>query len=172
MDYESINWDKHMYAVSELPLITVYDDNYFLRNDYDVLSIGQRNYLINFFAKSGFIQKTGKRLTKDEVNIHLPRPHHQLAQSSFDEIYLHNDGENFYCVTPTQFAEVLFYRDPNEACLSDVKKLIEKCPFNIEWLRDISYRSKIETITKNSYSELMAFQKEVIERKFKYKKAL
>jgi hypothetical protein len=53
-----------------------------------------------------------------------------------------------------------------------VKCLIDHCPYNIEWLRDISIHSDIENITVKTYTELMAYQKETIEKKFKRKKAL
>ncbi len=165
---------KHMYAVSQLPLVTIYDDNWFLRNDYDLLSVGQRKYLINYFTQQGFALQTGQLLSKDQVNIHLPKPNRLLAVSNFHQDFLVNGTGHYYCVTPTTFAETLFrlYLGDNARQIDAVKALINHCPYNIEWLRDISIYSDIEQVTVNSFSELMEYQKNIIEEKFKRKKAL
>lgn len=175
MFYSQINADKHLYSVESLPLVTIYDDNLFVRNDYDVLSIGQRNYLIQFFQQHGFKQKTGKTMTNGEKTIHFPRPQSNLAVSAYDDILKEPDANNLYCLTPTQFAEVLFHtmlQEEQAKLVSAIKALINKCPYNIEWLRDISYHSKIEQVTIDTFSELTQYQKQVIEQKFKKKKAL
>ncbi|MUH72896.1 hypothetical protein [Psychrosphaera haliotis] len=52
IDFSALNRDNNLYALEGLPLITVYDDNFFVRNDYDVLSIGQRKYVISFLSPS------------------------------------------------------------------------------------------------------------------------
>jgi len=175
IDFETINKDKNLFACESLPAVTVYDDNLFVRNDYDVLSLGQRNYLIQFFTHLGFKQTSGRQLTKSDITIHLPRPNSNLAVSSFQEDFLHFDNKNFYCLTPTMLAEAMFHfslfqRDFDLE--ANLHGLINKCPFNIEWLRDISYRSVIEEITADMYDSLSAYQAEVIEHKFKMKKAL
>lgn len=166
--------DKYLYAVEDLPLITIYDDNWFVRNDYDVLSLGQRNYLIDFFGKHGVKQKSGRLLQGQGVNVHLPRPNNNLAVSAFQPEFLQRGLGHIYCVTPTQFAEALFYRaqQMNANPLADIKALIEHCPYNIEWLRDVSYRSPIEAATAETFEELNALQTELIHTKFKMKKAL
>ena len=164
-----------MYFIKSLPLVTIYDDNLFIRNDYDMLSAGQRNYLIQFFKKQGFQQKTGRIMTNGDMLIHFPRSQSNLAVSAYDKKFLQSRVNNLYCVTPTQFAEVLFHQLLNKEkseVLSAIKSLIDKCPYNIEWLRDVSYRSDIEQITIDTYSELTLYQKQVVEEKFKRKKAL
>jgi len=178
MEFEqAIRKDKNLYSRSDLPIITIYDDNWFLRNDYDVLSLGQRNYLINFFKNQGFVQTSGKILTKGEVTITLPRPQQNLAISAYQTSFIESSETEIFCVTPTQFAEALFYRavrqgDSQEMLISQLKELIETCPYNIEWLRDISYHTPIEQLTLDTYSLLTTFQKETIELKFKKKKSL
>ena len=158
-----------------LPLITVYDDNHFVRNDYDVLSFGQRNYVINYFARLGFKQSSGQLLEKSEQHIHIPKPNANLAISSFESHFLKSTRNTYYCVTPTMFAETLFYQTlgkPYLDVLKTVRKLIKKCRYNIEWLRDISYRSPIEDITKSTYDDLVQYQKFIVTQRFKSKKAL
>ena len=175
MDYERINQDKNLFALPFLPLVTVYDDNLFVRNDYDVLSLGQRNYLIRFFAQLGFKQKSGRLLQCQDINLHFPRPNSNLAISSYTSDYLSQDGENYYCVTPTMMAEALFHLSLTGQGLAledSLKQLINKCPFNIEWLRDISYRSEIEAVTKGTFAMLSDYQANIIKEKFKMKKAL
>jgi len=175
LDYSLVNRDKNLFATEKLPLITVYDDNLFVRNDYDVLSLGQRNYLIRFFAQLGFKQKSGRLLQNEQVNIHLPRPNANLAISSFQPEFLEFRQQNYYCVTPTMLAETMFYyglQHPEFELMAGLKALIGKCPFNIEWLRDISYRSDIEQSTKATFAELTDFQSQLIKEKFKMKKAL
>lgn len=174
---QAINQDKNLYCRDDLPIVTIYDDNWFLRNDYDVLAPGQRNYLINFFKTQGFEQTSGKILKKGEVIINLPRPLRNLAISAYQSTFIEDSETEIFCVTPTQFAEALFYRavrqnDSLETLISQLKELIETCPYNIEWLRDISYHSPIEQLTLDTYSLLTAFQKETIELKFKKKKSL
>ena len=175
LDFDFLNKDKNLFAFNDLPIVTVYDDNLFVRNDYDVLSVGQRNYLIQFFSKLGFKQTSGRLLTKGEVKIHLPRPNANLAVSSFESFYLELDGINYYALTPTQTAEVMFHyslNKPDFELEAGLHKLINKCPFNIEWLRDVSYRSDIEAVTAMMFSSLMEYQTQVIKDKFKMKKAL
>lgn len=175
IDFEKVNRDKNLYAVDGLPLITVYDDNFFVRNDYDVLSLGQRQYLVDFFKKEGYVQSSGKALTKGDITVHLPAPNSNLAVSSFDEVFSDVDGRNYYCVTPTMFAETLFHKHRDDSYLQmlrQIRRLIKKCPYNIEWLRDISYRSPIEGLTQATYKDLIDYQEFIVKQRFKSKKAL
>lgn len=175
MKYQDVLRNQHLFMLPDYPLITIYDDNWFVRNDYDVLSLGQRQFLIKFFKKMGFSQPSGRVLAQENVRLHFPRPQSNLAMSAFDQKYLQLDGDNYYFVTPTEFAECLFYDAVNigeQAALYRIKRLITKCPYNIEWLRDISYSSQIEALTKRTFKELSHFQKRIIEHKFKHKKAL
>lgn len=177
MFWQSINANKNLYCIEQLPLVTVYDDNLFIRNDYDVLSPGQRNYLITFFTKHGFKQKSGTLLANGAMNIHFPKPQSNLAVSAFEARFIDVPKTDFYCVTPTQFAESLFYffvdkEGSGEELVDELKCLINKCPFNIEWLRDISYHSPIESLTLRAFNELSDYQSAIIEEKFKKKRAL
>ena len=175
MNYSDINTDKNLFSLPDYPLVTVYDDNFFVRNDYDVLSRGQRNYLVQFFLKQGFKQKTGKTMVNEAISVHFPIPQSNLAVSGFEARFLTSDPLILYCVTPTQFAEVIFYdagRLGEEQAIAHLQTLIQKCPYNIEWLRDISFHSEIETLTAQYFNELMVYQREGVENKFKRKKAL
>ena len=171
---ESINKDPNLYAIEELSLITIYDDNWFLRNDYDVLGYGQRKYLIKYFEKHRCKLISGQILQGDNLTIKIPKPSRQLAISTFDEKYLQPQENSYWCVTPTTFAETLFklHRGNETMQIEAVKLLIDNCPYNIEWLRDISIHSDIEDITVKTYTELMAYQKDVVAKKFKRKRAL
>ncbi|WP_371378802.1 hypothetical protein [Thalassotalea aquiviva] len=182
IDLKYIENDKHIFALNNLPLITIYDDNFFVRNDYDILSLGQRQYLINFFIKYGFTVKSGKLLQLNQTNLHFPTPSRLLAVSTFAPCLLKKNNTDYYCVTPTTFAECLFYRmAKNESeqgsqaitnGIEALKQLINTCPFNIEYLRDISYRNPIEQLTIQHYAMLKDYQQQVIAQKFKRKKAL
>ena len=175
LDIAAINKDKHLFMIEGLPLITIYDDNFFVRNDYDVLSIGQRNYLIEYFSKLGLQQTSGKTLQNNDITLHLPKPNSNLAVSSYESKFLNADGNNYFCVTPTMFAEAIFYWTI-DADYTEVRKrlrrLIKKCPYNIEWLRDISYHSEIESITQQTYQELLEYQQFIVKQRYKSKKAL
>lgn len=170
----NLQHDKHMYGNDTLPLMTIYDDNWFVRNDYDILSMGQRQYVQNVLVKNGFKLRSGKEMYKGDISVHFPKPKRILALSSFEEHYLENVTNATYVVTPTTFAECLFYQTVRrkENSLEAIKTLINKCPYNIELLRDISIYTEIEQITIDSYHELMRYQKAVVEKKFKRKKAL
>ncbi|TKB45712.1 hypothetical protein [Thalassotalea mangrovi] len=175
LDIEKMVADKHIFYLPPLPLITIYDDNFFVRNDYDILSMGQRQYLINFFKAQGFSQKSGKLLTREQLQLHFPKPSHILAQSAFNEDYLSADPHHFYFVTPTTFAETLFQqglRGINANFIEDIKSLIETCPFNLELVRDINITNQLGPFINQYYRQLERYQKQVIERDFKRKKAL
>ena len=176
---EKIAADKNIYYVPELPLFTVYDDNLFVRNDYDILSRGQRNYVINFFKQFGFKQTSGKLVTDGKTKIHFPKPQRVLALTAHQPQFNDLSHGEFYAVTPSTFAEAIFHaslcKEEGESIdwlIEQLHALINKCPYNIELTRDINYRSPIETITKETFKQLMDYQAEVIERKFKFKKTL
>ena len=104
----NLQHDKHMYGEGTLPLITVYDDNWFVRNDYDILSMGQRQHVQNILIKNGFKQRSGKEMYNGNISVHFPKPKRILALSSFEEHYLEKVKNAVYVVTPTTFAECLF----------------------------------------------------------------
>ncbi|MDU0112863.1 hypothetical protein RT723_07595 [Psychrosphaera aquimarina] len=175
LPHDAIARDNNLFAIAEYPLVTIYDDNLFVRNDYDVLSFGQRKYLINFFSNNGYTQSSGKKLTNLDKTIHFLGPSSNLAVSSFQPEFLNDNKHHAYCVTPTMFAEVICnkWANTNETkALNQLFRLIQTCPYNIEWLRDISYRSEIENFTKFYYPRLLTFQQKTINKKFKHKKAL
>ena len=175
LNFHHINKDPHLYASEHYPLITVYDDNMFIRNDYDALTPGQRRYIIAFAEKHGLQQTRGTEMTGASGKLYLPRPASSLACSVFDEKYLSPSHKAWYAITPTGYAEAIFYDMPNigsDEGIKRIKALIEKCPFNIEWLRDISYGSPIAKPTAYFYEALMAYQKEVIAQKFKNKRRI
>ncbi|MUH72895.1 hypothetical protein [Psychrosphaera haliotis] len=109
------------------------------------------------------------------MTIHIPKPNSNLAVSSFDTKFLESDSKNYYCVTPTMFAEVLFYKSKGMNYIDTrkvIRRLIKKCPYNIEWLRDISYHTEIESITKRTYKDLTNYQQFIVKKRYKDKKAL
>jgi len=175
IDFTLIDNDPHIYASKHYPLLTIYDDNLFIRNDYDVLTPGQRRYVINFAEQSGFKQTRGTELKSPIGKILLPRPASSLACSVFNAVYLNPVSDVWYCITPTGYAETIFYdmfTIGSDEGLRRLKALIDKCPYNIEWLRDISYGSKIEDPTKYFYQELMDYQQAVIAAKFRNKRTV
>lgn len=172
---DAIIADKNIYHLPQYPIVTVYDDNFFVRNDYDILSHGQRNYLIKFFNSFGYKQKSGKLMSNGEIDVHFPKPKHTLALSGYQSHFSVQPNNNYFAVTPSTFAEVLFHEAENmgeDWVVEQLQTLIETCPYNIELTRDINYRSKIEDLTKKYYQPLLDFQAQVVESKFKFKKAL
>ncbi len=175
LELDAISQDPHLYASEFYPLLTIYDDNLFIRNDYDVLTPGQRRYIIGFAEKHGFKQTRGTEMSGPAGKLYLPRPASSLACSVFKEVYLTPSTDAWYCITPTGYAETIFhdmYRIGSDEGLVRLKALIDKCPFNIEWLRDISYASPIEEPTKYFYQELMDYQAAVIKQKFRNKRTI
>lgn len=172
---QAIAGDKNLYFLPEFSIVTVYDDNFFVRNDYDILSHGQRNYLINFFKPFGLRQRSGKLMTDGTFNIHFPKPNHALALSAYQPHFNDQATNDVHAVTPSTFAEVIFYESLTKGIewgLAELKLLIETCPFNIELTRDINYRSPIEELTKTHYQSLLDYQDKIIKQKFRHKKAL
>jgi len=174
-DLELINADPHLFALADYPLVTVYDDNHYVRNEYDVLVLGQRRYLINFFRRQGFVQRSGRLLIKDQFQLHFAQPPRSLAVSAYNPAYLQASTHRFFCVTPTGFAEAMFFdaeRIGLDAAVANITRLIEVCPYNIEWLRDISYGGPIEEVTRRTFRALSAYQAEVVARRFARKRRL
>ena len=172
---QAIADDKNLYFLPEFSIVTVYDDNFFVRNDYDILSRGQRNYLINFFKQFGLKQKSGKLMTDGTFNIHFPKPKHTLALSAYQQSFNDKAEQDVHAVTPSTFAEVIFHESLTKGIewgLTQLKQLIETCPYNIELTRDINYRSPIEELTKSHYQSLVEYQDKIIKQKFRHKKAL
>ncbi|QDP01041.1 hypothetical protein [Thalassotalea sp. PS06] len=175
IDFEKVARDKHIFYLPNLPLFTIYDDNFFVRNDYDILSVGQRQYLIRFFTDQGFKQTSGKLMVKDDIQLHFPKPNRMLAQSAFSEGYLREDHHNYFFITPSTFAEVLFHLGLNESqedYLNLVKQLINTCPINLELIRDINICNDLGPFINKSYKDLEHYQKQIIEQQYKKKKAL
>jgi len=172
---DDLDKDKNLYTVERFPLITVYDDNFYVRNDYDILSRGQRQYLIDFFKQHGFKQRSGKLVTDGHFRIHFPKPKHTLALSNYVSDYQQTPVLDYYVVSPSTFAEVLFYEmlERGESWgMAQLKTLIRTCPYNIELTRDINYRTPIQDITKKTYKELVDYQAAIVEEHFKFKKTL
>lgn len=172
---DQINQDKNLYYRDGFSVITVYDDNFFVRNDYDILSRGQRNYLVQFFKNYGYQQSSGKLITNGHNHIHLPKPKHTLALSAYQTVFNQASNTDIFAVTPSTFAEVIFYQALENGIdwgLRELEQLIETCPYNIELIRDINYRTAIETLTKQHYQYLQDYQLKVVEQKFKFKKTL
>jgi hypothetical protein len=114
-------------------------------------------------------------MTGDKGKLHLPRPASSLACSVFKEVYLTPSNDEWHAITSTGFAETIFYDMPTiglEEGMTRLKTLIDKCPFNIEWLRDISYGSPIAQSTGYCFEELSAYQKDVITNKFRHKRTI
>lgn len=172
---QHVSQDPHLFASQHYSLITVYDDNLFIRNDYDMLTPSQRNYIVKFALQAQFKQVKGTLLQRGDEKLHMPRPASSLACSTFQSKYLARDPKQWYAITPTGYAECVFYDMENIGVDEGVARLInliQKCPFNIEWLRDISYGSPIEEVTRYCYTALTGYQKDIIASRFKHKKYL
>ena len=171
---QAINEDKHLFALPEYPLITAYDDFLFLQNDYDTLSRGQRNYLVRFLGGFGFRQTRGTLVTDGELKMHFLKPK-ILAQSSYESRFLTLNGSDFFMVTPTTFAETLFYHaleGQEQEQMEKLATLIDKAPFNMKLLRDISRTKPIESITRRYCDSIVEYQAKVIKEKFNKKRGL
>lgn len=169
-----LNKDKYCFALADYPLLTLYDDNLFLRNDYDVLTTSQRRYIIRFFSNLGFKQKTGRSLINQDCRIEFLKPQY-LAQSAFKPELLRFADNHYYCITPTLFAECIFHtvNTQNESTqMEKLALLMEKAPFNMTLLKDINRTTSIRTLTKQYCDSINAHQKKLIENKFKFRRGL
>ncbi|WP_371187200.1 hypothetical protein [Thalassotalea maritima] len=170
----NITIGKDMFALSPLPMLTVYDDNFFLANDYDILSLGQRRHVQRHLTEQGYKQATGKTMHNKGATAVFPKPNHILAQSNFRPEFITPQDHTIYIVTPTCFAEGLFYYFNNQRqtlLLKALQQLIDRCPFNIEYLRCVTLNSNIEGQVKSLTPQLSEYQQQVIARKFKQKRA-
>lgn len=168
----NIDEGKDLFALPPLPLLTVYDDNFFLANDYDILSFGQRRHVQQHLTKQGFKQTSGKTMEHGDLSVLFPKPNHILAQSNFKLAYIDSQSTTLYVVTPTCFGECLFYYFADaqpEVLRTALHQLIDQCPFNIEYLRCVAINSDIEQAVNTFTSSLLEYQAAVIINKFKRK---
>lgn len=171
---EHINADAHLFALPEYPLVTAFDDFLFLQNDYDTLSRGQRNYLIRFFSGFGFKQLRGTLVSDGHINLRFLKPK-ILAQSSYEPQFLQPNETEIFLVTPTTYAETLFYHAlevDEQGQMNKLAQLIDKAPFNMKLLRDISRTKAIESITRRYCDSLLDYQGAIIKQKFHNKRGL
>ncbi|QBY04706.1 hypothetical protein E2K93_10015 [Thalassotalea sp. HSM 43] len=165
---------KDSFAMDGLPLLTMYDDNLFIRNDYDILSLGQRKHLQTHLKNIGFTQVTGKIMRRESTEVEFPKPNHMLSQSGFKPHFIDTTSEKINIITPTMFAECLCYLKLQDGTLDlqqQLQALIDTCPFNIELLQILAINTDFEQTINRLAGSLTAYQTDVIERKFKRKRA-
>ncbi|MDN3652838.1 hypothetical protein QWY77_08685 [Thalassotalea ponticola] len=168
---------KDTFAICDFAMLTIYDDNFFVRNDYDILSLGQRQHLQKHLLGLGFKQSSGKVMQKGNICVEFPTPNRLLSASAFQAEFIAPFRTHAFVVTPTMFAEALCYaavQQPDaelDALELQLKTLIEHCPFNLELWQILAINTSIETPVNSLLPALQQHQAKVISSQFKNKRA-
>jgi len=134
MNFDKINEDKFLFYNKNLLLITIYDDWFYSRNDYDHLCPNQRNYLDRFLSDQGFQRKSGQRYEKDRLSVGIIKSL-SLGVSPLDETKRSLEKFDYLAVSPMGY--YLYVLDIN-ADQSILKQLAQKCPINLLQAKDLS----------------------------------
>ena len=157
-------------------LVSVYDDNYFSRNDYDMLAPGQRKYVVNFLKERQHWQKSGKVLVHEKLEQRVVFNNSpSMGVNPVNELMRIYNEDDIFVVTPLTYSIFLFEKKVEvdvAGLLQRLKELIEVCPFNLLQMKDLTVREPYAELTAFCASELKSFQAEIIETRFKRKRSL
>ncbi len=112
-----------------LPLISVFDDVEFERNDYEVISPGARQILTKCFLAAGGQQKGVNRFDWPQLRIRFPESPRSLSSHPLDSVEA-KPGE-ILMVTPTQYWLYLLRAPMSKAKKREIAiALASSLPFN------------------------------------------
>lgn len=145
MNFDDIDKDKFLFYDEKIPLITIYDDWFYSRNDYDHLCPNQRNYLDRFLQDQGFQRKSGQCYEKDQLSIGIIKSQ-SLGVSPLEEIKRSLQKYDYLVVSPMGYYLYVLNSNSDQSVL---KELAQKCPINLLQAKDLSNH-------ENFYEELLS----------------
>lgn len=167
-NYRFLNEDRNIFVSNYFKFISIYDDQIYSRNDWDVLSPGQRKYIIKKLEGHNHTQKTGKSLINNKTSEILRfTTSPSLGVNPLNE-FLRNYNENdIFFTTPLVHGIFLLWKsaeEPENAKFyqKELEELVQKLPINLEQLKDFVLNTNYEKIFKNLYNDLTKKQKDGI----------
>lgn len=169
--------DKYVRASALYNMITIFDSLRYERNDYDVLSAPQRNYVGAVLEKNGHRHVTGNSFknlkTGQTLRFIITKT---LGVSPLNELnYQYNDQDIFIVTPGTYFlflVEKLSTDDKQDSVRAELMDLVSHHPVNLEQLLDLSTHDHFYATLKEVFKECKAKQDDAIENYLKGKRPL
>lgn len=162
---DTLNKNKNLVVFPEHSVLSVYDDNFYDRSDFDAINSAQKKYLKSALEEFKYTWKSGRVL---ETSLHslkflCPKPR-TLMSSPYDILDFETLQKNsIFILTPTQMLGHLLKQKLTQ---TELKKkamtLISKTPVNLLKLKD-GLRGEPLTLFNSLLADLTKHQKSVIE---------
>ena len=140
-----------------LPLIAVFDDIEFERNDFEAIGPTARSQLTKLLQEYGASQKSGQLFSMDDNEIHLVGPNRALASDPLDCVTIKDD--RLTIVTPTQYWMALLEADIEEPIRQKLAvNFAATLPFNwrktfpaslVRWEKNSTFMKRLRAKQKN-----------------------
>lgn len=170
-----LNDDKNLVVFEKHNIISVYDDNFYDRSDFDAINAAQKKYLKLSLKNFNYEWSSGRVLESSlyPLKFLCPKPK-TLMSSPYDILDFENKPPNsIFILTPTQTLGQLLKLEFDAVSLkTQAKALITKTPVNLLKLKD-GLRDEPLVKLNSILSNLSIFQKKIISApKFKNKRQL
>lgn len=168
--------DEYVVVSNFFNLISIFDDTFYSRNDYDLLNPGQRNYLIQKLTAQKHSQISGKQIQHNDLGHQLRfLPSSQLGTNSLDRLKESYSQVAMFITTPGQHFLFLVEKlsiEQNQDYLTEIRRLIRHQPVNLPQLKDVSVSESYYPTLQKIYTDLNNYQNEMISQFHKHKKPL
>tara|TARA_Y100000385_G_C12769579_1_gene498691 strand:- start:71 stop:583 length:513 start_codon:yes stop_codon:yes gene_type:complete len=157
--------DKFIYTSSKFRLITIFDEFYQKRNDFDHLTPEQRRYLTTKFLASGIKQDSGSVFSFEGKSIKLLKSV-GIRVNPLKSLIPALEKNNYLVVTPLT---CFLYYLSLKASEDDIFGLLKKCPVNLKQAIDFALKEDYGPYLKENMAHYKDLQAEY-EINHKYKK--
>lgn len=162
--FDNLKNHKFFYFNEKVPLISVYDDFFYSRNDYDHLSPKQRNLIQYFMVSNDFKRKLRGKYTHKNFEVAVLKPT-SLGASPLREINIAVQNSDLVFVSPLGF---LLWSIENNVSLDILEQLVTKTPVNLPQAKDFAYHENFYENLCKIYPKFKKLQDDNVEKhKFK-----
>lgn len=174
--YETFASDRFVRVSPLYNIMTIFDSVRYSRNDYEVLSAPQRNYIGKLLETNKHKRVTGNSFRNTDSGQFLRFvTTRKLGVSPLYELDEHYNHDDIFIVTPgTYFLFLLkkFHEYQDEDILREAMNLITVHPVNLQQLLDLSRHDVFYDFFKTQFSKLKAHQESAIDKDLKDKRPL
>lgn len=136
---KKLNDDKNIIVFSEHSFLSIYDDNFYDRSDFDAINSAQKKYLEACLNEFDYKWSSGRVLESalKPIKFLCPKPK-TLMTSPYDILDFESlQHDSIYVLTPTQVLGQLLKHELNQnELLKKATALITKTPANLLKLKD------------------------------------
>lgn len=174
--YEIFKKDKNVFVSKIYNLISVFDSVFYSRNDYEVLSPNQRNYIVKKLLENGHKQLSGSKLQNLETKVFLNFPPTlSLGVSPIRGLqYTYNENQILILTPGGLFLYLLSEMNVGNKprFIDEMKELVSKQPINLKQIEDFTVNEPFENQFLSIKKEITEIQKNAIETSLKHRKSL